>query len=241
MPVRRRRSPEEDALIATLAEDARDRAGTPTVPEAEELLDYLAGRLDEEARLSLERRLAASPEATASLLELADLAAAEPAPEGEVADLATRAAFRDFQARAAPAVRRPTPWLSGLAAALALLTLGLAGWVWRLERERGRPIANLVSLELKAGTRATEAPTLELPAGEPLRLVLAPEPCPSYAAELDGPGGRQQVTGLERNAFGQVTALIHPAPGEHTLRLWGCEPRRELESHRFRISRGGSD
>lgn len=244
-----RRTSEEEALIATLAADARERADAAPAPEPEELLDYLAGRLSPEAHQQLERQLAASPEAARMLLDLAELAEAVPPAAGAPADFAVAAGWRDFQARITSpktAARNPSSglprWLVGLAAVFALLSVGLGAWVWRLELERSRPVANLASLELKAGTRAGELAEIELGAGEPLRLVLAAaERCSRYQLELTGPQGKRTITGLERNALGQLTPLVPIEPGDYSLVLFGCEPRRELESHRFRVLRGGSD
>lgn len=236
-------------MIATLAADARERAYATTAPQPEELLDFLAGRLSPEAHQQLERRLAASPEAARMLLELAELAEAVPPATGAPADFAVAAGWRDFQARIAspktPA-RSPSPglprWWLGLAAGLALLSVGLGAWVWRLEQERRRPVANLASLELRAGTRAGEVKEIELAAGAQLRLLLEPgEPCPRYEAELSGPGGRRTIPGLEKNPLGRLETLVRLAPGDYSLLLFGCEPRRELERYRFQVLRGGDD
>lgn len=235
-----------EALIAALGEDARRRADPGSEPEPEELLDYLAGNLSREAQERLERRLVASPEAARRLLELSELAEAQPAPEGTPVDLAVRAGWRDFQTRIAEPgqrTRRLPPWLLGLAASLFLLTVGLGLWVWKLQVQQRRPVANLASLELKAAARGGEEPAVELVPGAPLRLVLEPERCPNYDAELAGPGPKDRLTiaGLERNERGQLTPLLQLEPGEYELRLFGCEPNRQLESYRFRITRGGND
>jgi hypothetical protein len=132
------------------------------------------------------------------------------------------------------------PALSALAAALLIAAVGLGVRVAQLESERDRPIGNLASLELAAATRADREPTVELAPGEPVRLVLAPaERCDDYAAALTGPtpGDRRTIAGLERDQLGLVTLLLRPQPGSYSLRLLGCQPRRELESYGFRIVR----
>jgi len=236
-----------EALIAALAEEVR--SGAPAdpgpEPEPEELLDYLEGRLPPEDEERLARRLVADPEAARALLDLADLEAAGATAGERPADLAARAGWRDFQARlpdAAPRPRRPRPpaWLSAVAAALLVATVGLGSWVVQLRGKLDRPVANLQSLELPSGSRAGTERTVELAPGEPLRLVLDPvERCPGYAAEMEGPrsGDRQTIEDLERSEGGQVTVLLRRVePGSYRLLLTGCEPRRELEEHRFRIA-----
>lgn len=231
---------DREALIAALAEEARSRAGE--TPEPEELLDYLAGRLAPEDEERLGRELPASPEATRALLDLADFEAAGAAAGSRPPEVAVQAGWRELQGRL-PDARRPWPrrlpaLLSAAAAGLLVTTVGLGTWVWRLQSELDRPIANLPSLELLAVTRAGREPAAELPAGARLRLVLFPqERCPGYEAELEGPksGDRLTIEGLERDEMGRLTPLLRLEPGSYRLRLYGCEPRRELEEHRFRI------
>ncbi len=245
MPPPSPRSTDHEALIAALAEQARSGASAEPEPEPEELLDYLEGRLAPEDEQRIARRLAADPAAAQALLDLAELEAAGAAAAGDrPAELATRAGWRDLQSRlpgAAPRTRRPPAWLSAIAAALLVTTVGLGSWVFQLQGELHRPVANLQSLELASGSRAGNDPVVELPLGAPLRLVLDPaERCPGYAAELEGPqpGDRQTVEGLKRSEGGQVTVLLRRIePGSYRLLLTGCEPRRELEEHRFRIAR----
>ncbi|HYN20705.1 MAG TPA: hypothetical protein VE078_07085, partial [Thermoanaerobaculia bacterium] len=85
------------ALIAALAEEARQGAGEAREPEPEELLDYLAGRLSAEEEESMARQLVASPAAARALLDLADLEAAEAAAGSQPAELAAHAGWRDLQ------------------------------------------------------------------------------------------------------------------------------------------------
>lgn len=231
------------ALTIVLAEEALERAGEAPEPTAEELLDYLAGRLPPAAEKALQRQLVAHPELAEKLLDLEAFAEAGEKAGGGPSDLATHAGWRDFEARrtadGAPS-RRPPLWLSALAASLLVATLGLGFRVWELERQQGRPIANLRSLELAAGSRAGVEPTVELEPGAPFQLVLEPGArCPAYEAMIAGPGSGESrtVSGLARDDRGLLTLLLPGAPGTYRLTLYGCEPRRELVSHRFQVVR----
>jgi hypothetical protein len=238
---------DRDTLIETLAAVARRDAPEGPEPEVEALYDYLAGRLPEEAERRLQRRLVAEPALARKLLDLQELAAAEAAAADAPADLAARAGWRDFQARlstAAPVparTRRPPAWLTAAAAALLAATVGLGGWVWRLETRGGRPVANLKTLEL-AAVRAAPGSTA-LAAGEPLRIALRPEArCASYAAAVAGPrpGDLVEVPPLVADERGLLVFLLPPlAPGAYTVLLSGCEPGREPERFPFRVVRPG--
>ncbi len=239
--------PDRDALIEALAEDARNRTGAGALPEPEEILDFLEDRLPAESKARLERLFVASPEAARMLLDLAELHDAQPPAEDAPADFAVRSGWRKLEPRLAEPVaapRRLPPWLMGLAASLLILTnAGLGTWIWRLKQAESRPVANLASLELVSGLRAGADPVIELVPGSPLRLVVKPaEPCAVYQAEVRGTvqGHVQTGTGLERDAYGNLVLLLRLEPGEHVLQLSGCEPRRELESYRFRILRPGA-
>jgi hypothetical protein len=232
---------DREALIAALAAEAAKTAAEGPDPEPEELLDYLDGKLAPEDEERIARHLAASPEAAEALLDLADFQAATTNAGAGPADLAARAAWRDLQSRLpAPRSRHPPAWLSTLAAALLVLSLGLGFELWRVQGGQQRLVANVRSLELPPESRAGNDPETGLPTGAPLRLVLAPAVrCPVYEAELAGPGsrGRQRVEDLEQDDLGRLTILMQDAdPGTYTLRLTGCEPRREIEEHRFRIT-----
>jgi hypothetical protein len=237
-----------EALLAALAEDARSgsaAAEPEPEPEPEELLDFLDGRLEPEAAERIERRLVASPETARALLDLAELEAAGAAAGEQPAELPVRAAWRDFQHRlpkASPRPRRLLGLLSAIAASLLVATIGLGSWVWRLQGLLETPVANLPSLELPSAGRAIEERTIALAPGAPLRLVLAPaELCPGYVAELEGPGRgkRTRIEGrLERDDLGRLSLLLRPEPGAYTLRLSGCTPRRVVEEHGFRVTRG---
>jgi hypothetical protein len=233
---------DREALIAALAAQARSDAPAGPDLEPAELLDYLAGRLPPEEAERIERLLVASPTTARALLDLAELEAAGAGAGERPADIAALAGRRDFERRlpsAAPRPHRLPALLSGIAASLPVATLGLGSWGWRLQGELDRPIANLRSLELPSGSRAGTERVVELAPGAPLRLVLAPaERCPGYAAELKGPGSgdRRTIERLERDEQGRLVLLWRLEPGTYGLRLMGCEPRRELEVHRFRVT-----
>ncbi len=230
-----------ETLNAVLTAEALSRVSGGPEPEPEEVLDYLEGRLPPVAAARLERQLVASPAAARMLLDLEELAQAQPPKGDDAPQLAVQAGWRELRTGlpgTAPRTRerQQLPWV--IAASLLLASVGLGAWVWTLELEKHRPVANLASLELAAGLRAAAESTVELPPGAPLRLVLAPaDRCAVYAAALTGPGERDHyaINGLERDAMGRVTLLLHGEPGHYTLRLFGCEPRRELEEHRFEI------
>lgn len=241
---------EDAALAELLAEHVRretgdDRASRPPTLEPEELLAMIEDRLPPDAAQRLERRLIADPDAARDLLDLAEFAAAEEAAGTTPPEIATHAGWRDFERRLAAGAarrRRPPPWLGVVAAALFIAVIALAAWVWRLRSAEPVPevVANLASLELVAATRG-EDPVVALPAGAPLRLVLAPEErCPEYRAEIRRSGAAaagwsRGVEGLRRDALGRITLLLPGEPGSYSLDLSGCDPPRELERHRFRI------
>ena len=233
-------STDREALIAALAEEARNAGGEP--PEPEELLAYLEGRLSPEEEQRLDRHLVASPDAARALLDLADFEAAEAAAGSQPADVAVHAGWRDFERNLRGASPRPRRWswlLPGIAAAWLVTAVGLGSWVSKLQGELRRPIANAPTLELLPSSRAGEEETIGIPAGAPLLLVLDPgESCPGYEAEVEGPGpgDLQTIPGLKTDKGGYLTLMLQrPEPGPYRLRLYGCEPRRELEEHRFRI------
>jgi hypothetical protein len=235
---------DREALIAALAEEARSGLGAEgRQPEPEQLLDFLAGGLDPEEEERLSRLLAASPEASRALLDLADFEAAGAAAGQGPSDLAARAGWRDLQERlpdARPWFRRLPPLLSTIAAALLVSTVGLGFWGLRLQEKLNHPVANLPSLNL-VESRAGGEPSA--PSG-PVRLALRPaERCPVYTAELEGPaaGDRETIPNLERDDGGVVSLLLRLDPGSYGLRLFGCEPRRELAEHRFQITRSHGD
>lgn len=254
------RTPDVEALTAVLAERAREGAGPD--PEPEELLDYLEGRLSPEDEAEMQRRLVASPAATRMLLDLADLVEAgeEATPEsgeeggaGEApVDLAVHAGWRDFERRlpgregsAAARPGRTNRGLVALAAVLLVAVLALGTWVWRLKHatDEGLLVANLATVELLEGARSDRVPSVEVEPGEPFRVALYPsETCPSYRAEIVAPdaGAPRRVPGLERDDLGLLTFLFQGEYGRYTLRVFGCEPERQLSTYVFEIQPPGS-
>jgi len=234
---------DREALIAALAEEARSGAGERQ-PEPEELLDFLAGGLDPEEEERLSRLLAASPEASRALLDVADFEAAGAAAGQGPSDLAARAGWRDLQERlpdARPWFRRLPPLLSTIAAALLVSTVGLGFRVLTLQGELSRPVANLRSLTLSV-TRAGTEPVAAPAPGDPVRLVMIPTVrCPAYEAVLEGPrpGGRRTIQGLTPDERGLLNPLLHLDPGSYGLRLYGCEPRQEIGNYRFTVTLDG--
>lgn len=242
-----------EALTDVLAERARKSAGKE--PEAEELLDYLEGRLSPEAEREMQRRLVASPEATRKLLDLADLTEAGAAAEARLgdergaapADLAVHAGWRDLRTRlpdhqGAPSrAGRPHRWLVALAATLFVAVVGLGSRVWQLEQgggpDAGLQMAHVETLVLSdEALRSGEPAIQELDPGEPLLLLIPyPERCPSYSAELAGPAPGDPITvRAQRGEGGDVKVVVLRAePGSYTLRLFGCE--RELSTYGFEI------
>jgi hypothetical protein len=244
-----------EAMAEVLAERAREHAGPQRGdPEPEELLDYLEGRLSPEAEAAMGRRLLASPSATRDLLDLSELAAAGGGEEGaaeepsDLADFGARAGWRDLrrrlgdetQAASGRRASRAVPALAALAAGLFVAVVGLSLQLWR-----GGPddaLANVRTLELEQGLRSDRVPAVAAAPGEYFRGVLfPPEPCPVYRAEIAGPGGAEvtRLDDLRRDELDQLSFLFRGAPGRYTLRLFGCEPERELSSYGFEIARSG--
>lgn len=251
--------PDARALIETLAARAKAEADAGGLPDAvgagagqadpEELLAYLRGELAPADEERLARRLVADPAAARALLDLAELeAAAGAADEGHLADPETRAGWRDLQQRLPQPPPAPQPpihrswlpaWLLPAAAALLLLTSGgLALRVAQLERALREPAAVTV-LELVASR--SDAPRVEVAPGGWLALTLDPglaagESCGDLSAELTGPDAAPRAVAVAVDADGLVNVLLpRPEPGIHRLRLGGCEPRRTLAEHRFRV------
>lgn len=226
---------DREALIAALAEKAGGSAAE-TPPEPEQLLDYLAGRLDPEEEERVSQQLLASSEASAALLDLADLEAAGAEAGERPAELAAVAGWRDLERRlpAAPSrFQKFQTLLPSIAAAVLLVTtVGLGLDRSRLQNELSRPVVNLASLALVIG-RAGLEPVAEIPFGDPLRLVMAPAArCTAYQAKING---RPIEEELKRDDLGNLSLLLQRTePGAYELRLSGCG--RELERYPFRIT-----
>jgi hypothetical protein len=252
---------DDEALAAELSAHLRQQPGTEAeMPDAEELLAYQDGSLTPADEARVAQRLVDDPEAARALLDVTELDAAARRPVPAVPDLEARSAWRELRGRldgaggeappgeapeagprqAGPWWRRPAPWAAA-AAALLLVSTGLGAWVAELRGARREPVVNLVSLELSAAVRGGGEPTVELAAGQPLLLVVEPaERCAGYEAAVRGPGGRTRtVFGLRRDAGGRLSLLLPGEPGAYELGLYGCEPRRLLGRHRFRVVGAG--
>jgi hypothetical protein len=236
---------DREALIAALAAETR-LTGTDEEPEPEKILDFLAGRLEPDEEESLSRHLLAHPEASRALLDLAELEAAGAEAGKRPADLAALAGWRDLERRLpSPATSRFRQFFqprmlqpAALAAALLVSTIGLGTWVWRLQGELNRPVANLPSVELSATREETE-PAVMLPPGAPLHLVISPVVrCPGYKAILEGPkpGDQIPVRGLVPDARGLLNPQLRLNPGSYGLKLYGCEPQQEAGNYRFTVT-----
>ncbi len=238
-----------DRALAELFTEEHGDGGPEGHGDPEELAAYLAGELGEEEAERLRRHLEGCCECTALLLDLETLAAAdEPAADG-VADFELAAAWRTFEERrgaeepaaaerpVASPVGRPTRWLQAAAAVLLLSTVGLSGWVVRLQQsvaELGEPQPNVPVLYLDATTRSEEAgdrPSgLELAPGTDTFLLMLtptdPREFPAYEVEILGAGDEAvwRGGGLELSEYGSLRLGLSRrflAPGEYRIRLYG--------------------
>ncbi len=206
---------ERQALIDALAGDARRRAGSAETPSAEELLAYHEGRLGAEEEARIGRILVADPEAARMLLDLVELAEAQPPAEGAAAapaDFAAAAAWRrlaaELPAAPAPAVRRAGRPGTGGPARRGARRAALAGGAGRFLRACWRLGLGFQDLSAPKPARLEPAVnpgrTFELPAagraadprpsscrvyqGRACVSCWQAEPaCPSYDAELKNP------------------------------------------------------
>lgn len=242
------------ALTEVLGERAR-QDGAGSEPTTEELVAHLEGRLSDDEAAALERRLAASPEATRDLLDLAELMEVEESlarDDDAPADLEVEKGWRDFHRRrgrldgddASGAVGRGPSRSSGpvvaryagvaAVAAVAVAALALGVWIGGLGLDPGGSDAPAV-LEGVGATatlfadRSGQGATVELAPGERALLTLDPgERCPEYRVEIDGAGDAGSLTGLTRDPSGSLVVLFAGEPGAHRVRILGCQPEREL-------------
>jgi hypothetical protein len=244
--------PDARALIEALAQRAQaDAVAAADRPPAEELLDYLRDDLDGEERRRVERRLVADPAAARALLDLAELeAAAAAADESHLADPETRGAWRDFEARLPRAGQAPRRgwfpgWLNAAAAALLLVAaLGLGARVLVLERALRTPSAPVV-VEVQSAARGGDETRFTVAPGATLALLVDPgAPCADPVVELGDPGGEWTRLAPRLGGDGLITLLVpRAAAGRYTLRVEGCEPRRNLVDTAFTVvtAGGGGD
>jgi hypothetical protein len=129
---------------------------------------------------------------------------------------------------------------------LPLVAIGLLGWDIALRSGPRGLIANAIDIELRENTRGAPL-EITLPAGGgdtfPARFVLTAgeAACPSFDAVLVRAGDAPQpVEGLKPDDQGRLNFwLLDIAPGDYTLVLSGCEPRRELQRHPFTVLAAG--
>lgn len=230
---------DRDRLLEALAELGPEKA---TRPSDRELDDYLAGRLCPDAAENIRDLATRRPEVADRLLELAPFVAPEDPSETATMTGAADGSWRQLQERIdalegppAPTTTTPPGLLSarplqhlfaGLAALFFLTTVGLL----LKNRSPVAPhpaVANLRTLELVAGARGPEIQRLELPRGEPFRVVVHLEArtpgCETFAVELTTLEGDalDTIDGLraERN---RLELLLPAASGPTLLILSGC-------------------
>jgi hypothetical protein len=225
-------------LISALAEEAQARAGGH--PDLEVLADYLAGRLDGQAEDRLRDHFVACRSCTTTLLDLETLAAPTPIPEGDVVDLERVAAWRELGSRVTPFDRPPRTLVArlapALAAALAVVAIGLAGWVASLRQTIGALTAAqanppILYLEGAARSRGEVDETFALePAPGFVVLVVTPPQerlFDRYTIELSAAGRTLSTTsGLELSDHGTLRLGLSRerlAPGDYELRVLGVD------------------
>lgn len=233
------------AVSELLAEERRNLGPHPA-PEG--LAAYHRGTASPEEEERIQEHLAACPECTALLLDIAGLS--NPASGSAVSQVEVAAAWRVVRGhlrqeaaaapsgigrfgKAAPGARRPLrrPWLHSLAAVL-LVAVGLLAYrvVWLQQRvgDLSQPQLNAPVLDLRPSVRAEEAGATvpEVPSQARLfTLVINPFGSVSpgvYEAEIVDAAGRQVWLGrgLEANSFGSFSlALSRQTLGAGEYRL----------------------
>lgn len=184
------------------------------VPASLLAADRRTGRVDEARRAAAERRwreIAGGHEPPPHEADfdpdhrrrLAELAAAQAALAAAADDEAAR------PPRSAPSRFRPPPWMTALAAALALAVVALAGWnlallreVERLSGARRFVAGPEITVDVVRGDE-----TVQLPAADVLGLTLAWAQVPDQDAEF-----RFSVLDAEGEEL-TVLPLASPAPG----------------------------
>lgn len=170
------------AALTLRAEGAdQDQGRSSGLPEPEELLEYLKGRLSPEREDELQERIAADPEASRRLLDLQALLQAGDYADGRgAADLAAAAGWRELQGRLArgslpggqevplaarpPAVTPGSP-APGPAAASAARSLWAQPWLQGLAAAlliTALGLAILLPRQAKAPFAVANLQTLEL-------------------------------------------------------------------------------
>lgn len=249
-----RRAESDPQRRAPLAEG--DRAAGEH-PPLEDLAAYHDGRLPPGRDADIREHIVQCDACIAIVLELGSLDAEEE-PAAEEGELAIAAAWHSVRERLraesllAPAERRHTPRpISLLAAALAVVSLGLAGWVFTLKQdldELAQPQVNppLVSLAPLGALRdpPAEHPVVELPGrGERIWLILNSSEDVDYSnfrVRCFLPEGRLLWTldGLHRTPAGnfriELPARMLP-PGDLHLFLSGTRGSEQIPLAEYRL------
>ncbi len=230
---------DSQALTLVLAADAQAAAGEH--PEIEQLLDYACGALDSGTESRIQTHLIGCRSCAQTLLDLRSFHQATDDADGEesVADLATAAAWRDFEARrdtapVNPQVRHRRPRELYAAAALLVGFVSTSLWVVQLRQELETHSEPMLarSFPIQEALRS-ERPGAEVVELEPENQLVhfdieLPVRVPTYEIEILDAGGVSRW---------RDTA---PAPSGST-RLSLLVPRRFLPEGDFRIVVRGGD
>lgn len=245
-----------EAALRAVAE--RQRRGLGPHVETDELLDYHAGTLSEEAAERVRDHLTLCPECAGRLLDLEAFHDAAPAgaPDAEA-----EAAWRELAPRLgrgsekAPVVHLPRrtgsptlPWV--IAAALLLALLGAGFRLANLQRQVGElkmPHADAVIAHLDPvgdATRGTEKPPLAS-SSHPITVVLGPPPEGWHAAvfELEIRGDAADGPPLwtsraEPNDRRDLVVALAPGsfrPGTYRLLAYGLTDGKRLPPVEYEI------
>jgi hypothetical protein len=173
------------ALAAVLAAHATARAGDH--PELDQLAGYLAGSLAPEVEASIQDHLVACRACTAQLLDLESLSPTGPRVAEGVADLALEAGWREQKTRIADLEtarrrQRSLRWVSAVAAAFFVATVGLSVHVGQLRQRLAPEINSPIAYLDSAATRdSAGAVTVELAPGDrSVLLALTPPSSPEW-------------------------------------------------------------
>lgn len=248
---------EEKVLVEMLVEDVRSRGGDH--PDADLLLAYLGGELDESGEERLQDHLAGCRECTETLLDLETISGEQPVVRDGVGDFELGAAWRDMQAR----VKEKGSTTSGLrlarllppiAAGLALVCIGLSVRVTQLGRTVSAlenqatvaaPLVNPPTVYLDPMTRDDGgAATIALESDHPfIALSLTPSdlrPYDSYDIEIVVEGGALAWRGGEAVLSDHKTVrLLMPtsmlAAGDYRVRLSGRHGHESTPAGEYRV------
>jgi len=235
----------ESDLKTALGEMAAETLAAGDHLTADELVAYRVGELSQEETERVQEHLAACPDCTGLLLDLASFQeeTGPPASEFEVA-----AVWRGVRQRASEPAERTTVrppraprWLQAAAASLLVATGALSFRAVTLERrltEASRPQINTPVQDLRVPAARGADPTpvsVELEPGIRLfTLVLVPasrQDYPDYEVTLLRGDGSEvwRGRGFRKNRFGSFSLTLSrdfAGPGEYLVRLSGVEGER---------------